>query len=108
MSSNEKYLERKFNEYIKSIGGMSVKGPSHMYTGIPDRIVVLPKGGGTLWVEFKGGTYYQLQPMQKWWKDLIEKSDATRYFLVDNTDDLKHLIDVCESLMVDTKQDTMV
>ena len=107
MASNEKYLERKFNEYIKSIKGMSVKGPSYMYTGIPDRIVVLPNGGGTLWVEFKGGTYYQLQPMQKVWRDILINSDSNRYFLVDNKEDLQNLIETCERLIDTSNKDVI-
>jgi hypothetical protein len=107
MASNEKYLERKFNEYIKSIKGMSVKGPSYMYTGIPDRIVVLPNGGGTLWVEFKGGTYYQLQPMQKVWRDILINSDPNRYFLVDNKEDLQNLIETCERLIDTSNKDVI-
>lgn len=107
MPSNEKYLERKFNEFIKSIGGMSVKGPSFMYTGIPDRIAVLPNGGGTIWVEFKGGTYYQLQPMQIWWKELLMSSDPNRYFLVDNKEDLDRLIETCKRL-IDNNNTSMV
>lgn len=107
MASNEKYLEHKFNEFIKSIKGVSVKGPAYMYTGIPDRIAVLPKGGGTIWVEFKGGTYYQLQPMQQWWRDVLLDSDPNRYFLVDNKEDLEALIETCKRL-IDTSSNNMV
>ena len=107
MASNEKYLEHKFNEFIKSIKGMSIKGPAFMYTGIPDRIAVLPNGGGTIWVEFKGGTYYQLQPMQVWWKELLISSDPNRYFLVDNKEDLDHLIETCKRL-IDNNNTSMV
>lgn len=107
MASNEKYLEYKFNEFIKSIKGMSVKGPSFMYTGIPDRIAILPNGGGTIWVEFKGGTYYQLQPMQVWWKELLISSDPNRYFLVDNKEDLDRLIETCKRL-IDNNNTSMV
>ena len=107
MPSNEKYLEHKFNEFIKSIKGMSIKGPAFMYTGIPDRIAVLPNGGGTIWVEFKGGTYYQLQPMQVWWKELLISSDPNRYFLVDNKEDLDRLIETCKRL-IDNNNTSMV
>lgn len=96
--SNEKPLERKFVKWINSIGGEAVKGPSNTNRGIPDRIVVLPNGGGTIWVEFKGGTYYQLTPTQVWWKDLLMSSDPKRYFLVDNQEDLDKLINTCKRL----------
>ena len=105
--SQEKYLEHKLCEWVKSIKGKAVKGPSYTDKGIPDRIIILPKGGGTVWVEVKGGTYYQLTPMQKWWKDLLLDSDPDRYFCIDTKDDLEQFIKRCESL-IDTKKDTMV
>lgn len=105
--SIEKYLERKFCEWLKSVGGEPVKGPSYTNKGIPDRIAVLPNGGGTMWIEFKGGTAYQLTPMQKWWKNLLLSSDPERYFLVDTKDDLQRLIAKCQSL-IDTNKNTMV
>lgn len=101
--SIEKYLERKFCEWVRSIGGMAVKGPSYDYKGIPDRIIILPNGGGTVWIEFKGNTYYQLQPKQVWWKDLIVSSDPNRYFLVDTKEDLTKTIEACQRL-IDTAQ----
>ena len=97
--SNEKALEKKFCDWVKVIGGIAVKGPAPMYKGIPDRIAVLPHGGGTVWVEFKGGTYYSLTPMQLHWRKMLMESDPDRYFLVDNIDDLAHVISACKTFM---------
>ena len=97
--SREKPLERKFNRWVTSIGGESVKGPSYTNKGIPDRIVVLPNGGGTIWVEFKGGTSYQLTPTQIEWKKRLMDSNPNTYFLVDTIDDLNKLIEHCKSLI---------
>ena len=97
--SIEKYLESKFVEWCKSVRTVAVKGPAQMYKGIPDRIVALPDGGGTVWVEFKGGTSYQLQPMQMHWRDLLERSNPNRYFVVDTKEDLDALIKRCEAFM---------
>lgn len=106
--SQEKYLERKLVEWVNSIKGRAVKGPSYTDKGIPDRIVILPNGGGTVWVEVKGGTYYQLEPMQKWWRDLIINSSPDRYFLIDTKEDLDKFITTCEGFMVDTKKSDML
>ena len=106
--SQEKLLERKFCEWLKSIGGEPVKGPSNTNKGIPDRIAVLPRGGGTVWIEFKGGTYYQLTPIQEWWKNLLISSDPTRYFVVDTKEDLNTVIEACKGFMLDTTQDHML
>ena len=97
--SIEKPLETKFVKWCESIKGKAIKGPAFMYAGIPDRIVILPNGGGTLWVEFKGGTVYQLTPIQDYWKRFLTNSDPTRYFVIDNYDDLKNLMDYCLTLI---------
>lgn len=103
MISQEKYLERKLCEWVKNIGGEPIKGPAYDYKGIPDRIIILPNGGGTVWVEVKGGTYYQLTPKQIWWKELILNSSPDRYFVIDNKEDLQRVIDDCQRL-IDTAQ----
>jgi hypothetical protein len=105
--SQEKPLEAKFCKWLRSVGGEPVKGPSYTNKGIPDRICVLPNGGGTIWVEFKGGTYYQLTPIQQWWKDLLISSDPSRYFLIDTKEDLERLIETCKRL-IDNNNTTMV
>ena len=99
MGSIEKYLENTFCDWCKSIGTIPVKGPSNMYKGIPDRIVALPNGGGTVWIEFKGGTAYQLTDTQKKWKRMLIDSAPDRYFVIDSKEDLAHLIQACEMFM---------
>lgn len=96
--SMEKYLERKFVEWVDSVGGLAMKGPAALYKGVPDRIAILPYGG-TVWVEFKGGTEYGLTAMQKCFKDMLVKSDRTRYYVVDNKDDLASVIAICKCLI---------
>ena len=105
--SQEKYLERKLCEWVRSIGGEPVKGPSYTNKGIPDRILVLPKGGGTVWVEVKGGTYYQLTPIQQWWKELLIDSDPNRYFVIDTKEDLNNLIETCKRLIDTSNKDVL-
>ena len=105
--SQEKYLERKLCEWVRSIGGEPVKGPSYTNKGIPDRILVLPNGGGTVWVEVKGGTYYQLTPIQKWWKDLLMNSDPDRYFMIDTKEDLDKVIETCKRFIDTSNKDVL-
>lgn len=94
----ENVLENKFVDYVKDIGGRAVKGPAFQYKGIPDRIAILPNGGGTVWVEFKNGEY-QLQPLQQWWKSLLVNSDPNRYFVVDSYEALDKCIQACNNLI---------
>ena len=92
----EKTLEKKFVEAISAMGGRAVKGPAYQYKGIPDRIAVLPNGGGTVWVEFKNGVY-TLQPLQLYWKNLLTGSDPDRYMIVDSEESLTNCINKCKS-----------
>jgi hypothetical protein len=49
---NEKVFEKKLRERIKRLGGIAVKFSSPFYTGMPDRIIMVP--GGSIWfVELK-------------------------------------------------------
>lgn len=49
---NEKLLEKKLREGVKKLGGLALKFTSTTYTGMPDRIVLMP-GEKTYWVELK-------------------------------------------------------
>ncbi len=41
---NEKLLEKKLREEVKKLGGLALKFTSSTYTGMPDRLVLMPKG----------------------------------------------------------------
>lgn len=60
---NEKLIERKLREGVRRLGGMALKFTSPSFTGVPDRIVMLP--GGKVWfVEIKT-TGKPLKPRQQ-------------------------------------------
>ncbi len=49
---NEKIIERKLVEAIRDLGGVALKLLSSLFSGLPDRLVLMP--GGRLWfVEVK-------------------------------------------------------
>lgn len=48
----EKRLEKMLREKIKTVGGLALKFTSPGYTGVPDRIILLP-GGKHYFVELK-------------------------------------------------------
>lgn len=52
LDMNEKALEKKLQQKVKSLGGMALKFSSIYFTGMPDRIVLMPKGK-TWFVELK-------------------------------------------------------
>jgi len=49
---NEKLIEKKLRELVKKLGGIALKFFCMSFTGMPDRIVLMP--GGRIWfVELK-------------------------------------------------------
>ena len=41
---NEKLIERKLREAVKNRGGLALKFVSPGFTGVPDRIILMPSG----------------------------------------------------------------
>jgi|LGOV01.1.fsa_nt_gb hypothetical protein len=97
--TGEKRLERNFCAWCKERDIVPVKGPANLAKGIPDRFLGLPSGGGTIYVEFKGSSYYGLQPMQMWWQEYLLDSSLNRYFVIDNDEDLANLKSACEKFI---------
>lgn len=95
----EKALEQRFVKWCQSKDIIPIKGPSMIVKGIPDRYIQLPNGGGTVYVEFKGTSYYGLQPMQEWWKKYLTAADPHRYFLIENLDELEAMFAKLEALI---------
>lgn len=49
---NEKLIEKKLREGVKRRGGLALKFASPFYTGMPDRLVLMP-GNKVFWAELK-------------------------------------------------------
>ena len=49
---SEKAVERKLVEGVRELGGMAIKMLTDQFSGLPDRLVLLP-GGRVLFVELK-------------------------------------------------------
>lgn len=49
---NEKLIERKLSERVRSKGGIALKLYSTYFTGLPDRLILMP-GGRTYFAELK-------------------------------------------------------
>lgn len=49
---NEKLIERKLSERVRSKGGIALKLYSAYFTGLPDRLILMP-GGRTYFAELK-------------------------------------------------------
>jgi len=99
VSTVEKRLETDFVKWCQSKQIVAIKGPVMTSKGFPDRFLQLSKGGGTIYVEFKGTSYYDLTPLQRWWEEYLRASNPHRYFLVNNDEDLQHVKDMCEKFI---------
>jgi hypothetical protein len=75
----EKEIEKKFRMAVKTIGGMALKFISPGLAGVPDRLVLLPKGR-IYFVELKrlGG---KLRPLQVKRKRQLERLGFSVYCL---------------------------
>lgn len=51
----ERDIEKKYKKAIEDKGGMCLKLSSQYFSGLPDRLVILP-GGDIFFVEFKSPT----------------------------------------------------
>ena len=66
----EKEIEKKLRRMIESRGGKCLKWVCPGWSGVPDRLAILP-GGRVYFIETKrpkGGRYSR---MQDWWRDTL-------------------------------------
>lgn len=59
---NEKLIERKLRYAVERLGGMAIKLLAFLFTGLPDRMILMP-GGRIYFAEIKT-TGKQLSPRQ--------------------------------------------
>lgn len=72
----EKDIERKLRTKIEAMGGRCLKWVCPGWTGVPDRIVLLP-GGRIYFVETKRPSDGVLSAMQRKWQDWLTELGFT-------------------------------
>ena len=70
MNKLEKEIEAKLCKMVRQHGGLCLKWVCPGWSGVPDRIIVLP-GGRVLFAETKRPKGGRLSPLQKWWLDKL-------------------------------------
>lgn len=72
MTKLEKDIEKKLRKAVEAVGGKCLKWVCPGWSGVPDRLVLLP-GGRLIFVETKRPKGGVLSDLQKWWaKQLID------------------------------------
>ena len=66
MTTLEKEIEKKLRKAVENFGGKCLKWTCPGWSGVPDRIILLP-GGRLVFVETKRPKGGALEAMQKWW-----------------------------------------
>ena len=88
MIESEKYLEKMLVERIKLLGGLCLKLLCTHFTGLPDRMCLLP-GGKIFFAEIKT-TGFTPSPRQIWVKNKLTQLGFNVY-IIDNSSLLKKL-----------------
>lgn len=72
MTQLEKEIETKLRRMVENHGGLCLKWVCPGWSGVPDRIILLP-GGRILFVELKRPKGGKLEKLQKWWSRRLHR-----------------------------------
>lgn len=87
---NEKFIEQKLKNAVKSRGGTALKFVSPGVNGVPDRIILMP-GGCVAFAELKAPGK-KMRPIQERRKRQLESLGFKVYF-IDSTEQIGGIID---------------
>ena len=72
MTKLEKEIEKKLKDMVESHGGLCLKWVCPGWSGVPDRMLLLP-GGQVVFVETKRPKGSKVSELQKWWQRRLTK-----------------------------------
>lgn len=90
---NEKFIEQKLRNAVKSRGGAALKFVSPGVNGVPDRIILMP-GGCVAFAELKAPGK-KMRPIQERRKKQLE-SLGFKVYLIDSPEQIGGIIDEIE------------
>ncbi len=70
MTPLEKDIEKKLRLMVERHGGLCLKWVCPGWSGVPDRIILLP-GGRVIFAETKRPKGGKLSKLQRWWLDML-------------------------------------
>lgn len=80
----EKDIERKLVDLVGQYGGRCLKWTCPGWKGVPDRICLFP-GGHVVFVELKRPNGGKISPMQRWWREELQRLGFLHYYVCDET-----------------------
>ena len=90
----EKNIEARLRDSVRAIGGLCLKWVSPGFTGVPDRIILLP-GGVVRFAETKA-TGKTERPRQRVVQELLRRLGFIVYSSVDSYDKVQAIVKECE------------
>ena len=95
MTKLEKDIETKLRQMVEKHGGKCLKWVCPGWTGVPDRIILLP-GGMAMFVETKRPKGGKIDPLQRVWQNWLTSLGFQHYFVYDDA-----MIDTLELVILD-------
>lgn len=86
MTALEKDIESKLTATVKRHGGLCLKWVCPGWSGVPDRIILLP-GGRIMFAETKRPKGGRASKLQKYWRDTLHRLGFDCWFVF-NLDDI--------------------
>lgn len=81
----EKDIETKLRKMVEAHGGLCLKWVCPGWSGVPDRIILLP-GGRVMFAETKRPKGGKLEALQKWWQRRLQGLGFWAVVVWDETD----------------------
>lgn len=83
MTALEKDIEKKLRNMVEAHGGMCLKWVCPGWSGVPDRIILLP-GGRIHFVETKRPKGGKLSKLQMWWHDTLNRLGFDYWLIIND------------------------
>lgn len=94
---SESEIEARLRRQIKQLGGRCLKFVSPGFSGVPDRIILLP-GGHVVFAELKAPGKRE-RKLQEYVQQLIRDLGFIVVSAVDSYDRVEHVVQVCRGVM---------
>ena len=80
MTALERDIEKALVAMVKRRGGLCLKWVCPGWSGVPDRIILLPRGK-IIFVELKRPKGGKVSPLQQWWADKLVELGFDHYYI---------------------------